>query len=479
MLKSPNDSYDAQNAFNTLSRFPSDLTQKALESLAKDGTIVKSRTIDARRVPGRAFALSDRFDYVFKKGVYKPALFNDAADVHWALQAGRIEEFHMFESILSGEVACVLDYLANGLATLEHHFSDDSYKIRLREHERFENADSNFKFRVDVKFQSVNHNSNSTSKAPLKRPLSILGDVGELVEVSDEAEIEMRKRISRNPVTMPEQKVYAAASGYYQDVEVLKANMRGKFREDSIYQSVFDVIYKADSGGLSFDQIKVPLTFAVGRHKLTIFHPQAVSGVINAEKLKAVLAELEMIKCLDSAAPLIQKFGFKTFRWIHRDKAQFWSAESTFSPEDNFDVREGRSSLDDVNTPTPSPVSFTAEPVVPPYHPVRTWYSLSGILNAGLLKKFLRTILSMIVRNPGMKESELIKAFSHAISYCEVKELLDMLIKKTAIRSKTVFNPKEMTLFSPIFSSEEGTLFLIPSLVAHVTNWGCVICSIT
>ena len=80
----------------------------------------------------------------------------------------------------------------------------------------------------------------------------------------------------------------------------------------------------------------------------------------------------------------------------------------------------------------------------------RLWIDLNGSVTVKLLDECLQVVFQRVMERPGILERDIRRLFDNLLSYAEVKDLLDMLVTRGAIRKVTIIStgPMKKTLFA-------------------------------
>ncbi|RKP08098.1 hypothetical protein THASP1DRAFT_30098 [Thamnocephalis sphaerospora] len=86
----------------------------------------------------------------------------------------------------------------------------------------------------------------------------------------------------------------------------------------------------------------------------------------------------------------------------------------------------------------------SADRLVPP----RSWYDIRGNCNGDIFYKCRKAVVQAIMQKPGIQESDLHRQLGPALSYAELADLLEDLMKRGVVSRRYVIRPPAVSLFS-------------------------------
>ncbi|ORX45783.1 hypothetical protein BCR36DRAFT_357920 [Piromyces finnis] len=491
ILMTPKEQYSSTQAFSVLNSFSQEEIILAIQKAKNESMLVKVKGFTDRRVPGRGFHLSDKFLSSLSKRlpenlIYQAALYEH--DLRVALNDSP-KGYVVFPPLIDGGgMASLIDLLSSGKIELKPIFKDhnkhhdfdiwirksdhsnelNTFKRRLTNEidennddiSTKENEDSSSLNKEDneigtsslpgkqVKLiedkNNKNDKLNSSNKSPKKIKKSVFSEekskeltkdsIKKTSSVQEKPGTDEKNSTKQAVPSKKEKHTFTGSSNNYQSLEerykdfnaqdFIKKNLchLKMFNVSTIYK-IYQCIEEKKTKGITLNKIKAKLADIL--EDTTEFD------------LRTLLNQ--MIKCFvdkSNNISLIIPAGFKIRRYVAFKYIMPW-----ILPQHYLEMNEEENNYVELN-------EFSNHKKCNPlYSPFKMWYNLDGEIVKSILKDCLETVLSCIVQNPGIYESRLFQKFSISMTKCELQDLLEMLLEKNIIRSKTIIKPKKPSIF--------------------------------
>lgn len=142
---------------------------------------------------------------------------------------------------------------------------------------------------------------------------------------------------------------------------------------------------------------------------------------------------------------LVYRVGFKSCVYVSKDNYKYWTVSTSLNESgDSFDE------------------SIRTLPFV--------WYNFNGSFNFQVYNACVTTILSMVIKRPGIYESALVSSFSSFLCAVEVGEILSDLIGRGSIFKKSMLMEGSMNDFA---SFQKVTVALVDNDVVDDGKISC------
>ncbi|CAG8446026.1 5398_t:CDS:10 [Diversispora eburnea] len=407
ILLTPEDQYDSSHAFSILNSYPDSLVTHAINKLNEIGAIVRVKGGNDRRVPGRGYHVSDKFLSVIS-GTLPDRLFSQAVAFYKKFKCSVI--FDQFAN--SGDMACILDLFSSGKISFAPAYKTEAlFTSCIIPNHRSRKIDP-AKLHFDVKISSKDNTKEITDDYEKERDKSNEPNLGETVQ--KESLLTFKKATD---FEIPQLRTKP---------EALIAFQKLLSEHDAETQSGLRKIYNT----LSMERVD-----------------------LSEDKF------LRYVSLLESNKPsLIMKVGYEADRIVCSNYARFWLINTQRTPIyrsrkhaiyesvefDNGDDLMG-------NSPLSSGFFNSKRSNLEPaesFAPTRMWYDINGNFIESVFRGCLEAVLSVIVQKPGIYESNIYRKLSLVMSRCEIEDVLDELVHRTAIAKKAITKPNKVTLFS-------------------------------
>ena len=147
----------------------------------------------------------------------------------------------------------------------------------------------------------------------------------------------------------------------------------------------------------------------------------------------------ECIKIMcNSLPPLVAKVGFQSYRYVLTSYLDRWMVIprriATAVTSSSDDAAERTAILASTRKPTIQP---------------RVWYDINGNITVAILQGIVESIIQCVLERPGIVERDICRRFHKLLVYVEVKDVLDMLVDRGALRKQTIVHSSpKASLFS-------------------------------
>lgn len=136
--------------------------------------------------------------------------------------------------------------------------------------------------------------------------------------------------------------------------------------------------------------------------------------------------------------PLVAKVGFRSYRYVLTCYLDHWMVVP----------RKITSTISANSDDAAAHVTQLASTRKATIHP-RVWYDINGSLTSAILQGIVESVIQCVLERPGINERDICRRFHKLLVYVEVKDVLDMLVDRGALRKQIIVHtsPKP-SLFS-------------------------------
>ncbi|KAI8142600.1 hypothetical protein BJV82DRAFT_615423 [Fennellomyces sp. T-0311] len=389
-LLTPIEVYDPFFAYAVINKQPPSAVNLAISIMRKNGMVVKAkveREMD-RRLPGTLLSISRKF-LSKMAGELPQNFFLQAKDYNEFLS---IHDKTMFMPILvnSGMMGCILDMVSQDKLELAVHDEDSvrrKHQIPIHRHRKTDLTIMDF----DLELKTANRKPEPCGIRDQNVPLDV------------------SPKSSKVSVLTPEQ-MEIEWSGYYNSQT---PSLR------PLLKAIMVLLQEVKEIGATLVDIKDRILETLPDTK-----DQEIIGCIN------------MLR--STQPPFIHLVGFDSLRYVTTAHLGSWvictQGLNTLIPSSSELTELARS------------LAGKRAQVIDP----RLWITVNGDVTEMILEECLHVIFERVMERPGITERELRRLFDSLLSYAEIKDLLDILISRKAIRKITVVSTGSVkrTLFS-------------------------------
>ncbi|KAI9002737.1 hypothetical protein BC832DRAFT_560731 [Gaertneriomyces semiglobifer] len=412
ILTTPPKVYDASHAYFVLGKYPLTLVDNAIKTLSKNQTIVKQKGGADRRVPGRGFALSDKF-LTTLAGCLPDRLLPQAIAYANVLR-DEVGEGMVFSPLASGGMMMVLvDAVVTDKILLEP---------------RFENCGLDVKDPFDAHEDPV-RTVNEVLCKPTHKLLETASKSGKRKADEEEGG---KKRLRAEAAETGEDS-HAGQTGKGQDTTSLAVPTHGSTPEGVILHT--PILNEDDR---SLIQQLYTLIDAAGMCgiPLPVLQERCASLHISAKELSRLLQLASTIRLSIPPIPIVTRVGFNDLRYVSSRNLGHWTiplanplSERTLLATSSSTRRE-------------TEVDFT---------PARVWYDINGHEVPAMKRACAEAVLGFLVKKPGISMSRLKRNLGVVMTTGELVEILDLLVKRGACRRRSQKKPSAVTGLADLF----------------------------
>ncbi|KAL1925496.1 uncharacterized protein VTP21DRAFT_379 [Calcarisporiella thermophila] len=434
ILMTPKTSYNSKVAFTVLNYFHQELISRVLDLEKKHGTMTKIKPGRDRRLPGRGVSFTEKFFHTLV-GDLPMGIFAQATTFHQQQLNNQMEIPSNLSN--SGAMACFLNKLAHGSLTL------DAKNLHFAPLDQLHSRKVANEFTFDVVVTPIKHIENEQTPKEEKQPATTEKSSFSLSKLFSFSLFPARKRKNLpessdsssqgNPSKRPRRSpsIPEDTDGKPDDVEMIGVQYDSEEEKHELL-SLYRVIRDAGEKGLSLIDIKNKL--------------QETSSSISDQTI------LKHIKSLTSVEnPPIARVGINTIRFVDQQYTTAWMVKLREAEE----ISGGNQPFLEESPTQPNITPLLTQGREKNMSIPRMWIDIRGKVIETVLIACIEVVLDLIVRKPGIYESNIQRLLDVVLTRGELKDILDHLIQKGAVRTQTIKKPSVVSLFSQDHFFEE------------------------
>ncbi|KAJ3091834.1 hypothetical protein HK102_013216 [Quaeritorhiza haematococci] len=430
ILMTPEKDYDPTHAFWILNKFPQMTIVNALKEMNDQGTIVKIKGKPDRRVPGRAYQLSDKFLSTIRGSL--PNRLIPQAITYVERMEKTIKEQNEGDELTfsplanNGTMAVLLDLIAGGKISASAKFDEN---LVSRPISRSDIDDTRLDCEITIKPEVNLQLSRKRKHHDMEDIVVAVSAAASRLESNGEPAAK-RMRLSEDD----------QSGGIGDTVEMDTMEDGGSViatvldkvpcddEEDrSWLRKIFKIIDDRKAAGASMVEIKAALE---------------PNDFMNDTLLRRFVNWLCRIKLQAPEIPIVSRVGFNTHRYVGYTHLENWTVQTDTGMDEKDKDPLTEVLVQEVKTSQQIQRSKAVD-----FTPARMWYDINGNKVDSVLRAGMETVLSYMVQFPGISESKLHRRLSCVMSRAELEDILELLLQRGACRRKCIMRPKANQLF--------------------------------
>ncbi|OZJ02643.1 hypothetical protein BZG36_05091 [Bifiguratus adelaidae] len=378
ILLTPDEDYSNTSAYELLKRYPLDHIEEACRISHERGIMVRIKSGNDRRIPGRGYTLSEKFVEAME-GTFMNRKFPQATIAHNKLSVPSV----LARVLSDGSVAAILNVISTGAVQAEfmdlHQvFKNKSFFVDYRAISKIEDTE----LELDVRL--------------LPRATMTTFDLAHILPPHVGVPPNTFQRLTHLKQTTPTV-------------------------HDRLHLDIYKTLQQAKEAGMTFEKLLAKLPSGQEHYKQTVHK--------------------HLLKMQSECPPL---------PWLVPT-----TLSATAEQNDHNDPSMEHCSWKDVKAlwnasqekAKPSAKKAPSEPAWA-YVPGRMWIDINGRIIAAVFRGCMETVLDTILARPGITKGAIYEKLKVAMTWCEIEEVLEVLLQRNAIRVQKYVARTKVTLFS-------------------------------
>ncbi|KAG2223806.1 hypothetical protein INT45_001940 [Circinella minor] len=393
VLFTPFELYDPFFAHAVISNHPRELVKCAIDEMRDTGQIAKVKNEPSvRKLPGMAWGISKR--YLHTMACSLPENFFLQATEYEKFLVKEVKSMFMPVLVSSGMMGCVLNMLSQkklDLCMVDEEEQREKFKEPIHKSRMMDASKLDF----DVALESISNETDTDI------------DIDSKQNKDESREVALQSSTLR---ALTHEQMEMELTGFYNS-QTLKLR--------SIFKIIMEFLENTGEDGATIFEIK---------NKLLEKYPDITDSEIR-----------QHVHILRNSRPsFIHLVGFESLRYVTTNHLGHWIVKT-----------KGLDTLVPTSAEASKRAQLMREKRKEAIDP-RLWIDLNGSVTTKLLDECIQVVFQHVMKRPGILERDVRRLFDTLLTFAEVKDLLDILVKRGAIRKVIMVSTGSMkkTLFA-------------------------------